>query len=67
MLASLARDADIREELDIDSMDFMSYVTALHRELGLDVAEKDYAKLVSIDGAVEHLASLSATRDTVPA
>lgn len=61
----IARDADIRDELDIDSMDFMSYVTALHRELGVDIAERDYPKLTSIDGAVAHLESLLRSRDSV--
>jgi acyl carrier protein len=56
--AALDRQADIRDELDIDSMDFLAYVTAIHRELGVDIAEHDYPKLVSIDGAVKHLASL---------
>jgi len=56
--SSLDRDADIRDELDIDSMDFLAYVTAIHRQLGVDIAERDYPKLVSIDGAVKHLAGL---------
>jgi len=54
--ASLAGDVDIRDELDIDSMDFLSFVTALHRELGVDIAESDYPRLCSVDGAVEFLA-----------
>jgi acyl carrier protein len=52
------RDADIRDELDIDSMDFLSYVTAIHRELGVDIPERDYPKLTSIEGAVRHLTTL---------
>ena len=47
--------ADLREEFDIDSMDFLNLVTALHERLGIDIPEVDYPKLSSIDGAVAYL------------
>ena len=31
--------ADLREALDIDSMDFLNFITAMHRRLGIDVPE----------------------------
>jgi acyl carrier protein len=49
--------ADLREALDIDSMDFLNFVTALHRRLGLDIPEIDYPKLITLDGAVAYLAA----------
>ncbi len=49
--------ADLREALDIDSMDFLNFVTALHHRLGIDVPELDYPKLVTLDGAVKYLQS----------
>ena len=49
--------ADLREELDIDSMDFLNFITALHRRLGTAIPEADYPKLFTIDGAVGYLAS----------
>jgi acyl carrier protein len=49
--------ADLREEFDIDSMDFLNLVTALHQRLGVDIAEADYPKLFSVDGAIEYLAA----------
>ncbi|MCC6877975.1 MAG: hypothetical protein IT378_26930 [Sandaracinaceae bacterium] len=48
--------SSLREQLDIDSMDFLRFVTALHDVLHVDVPEKDYAKVDSIDGAVDYLA-----------
>lgn len=54
--SALAPDADIREELDIDSMDFLSFITALHDDLGVDIPETDYPKLFSVEGAVSYLA-----------
>jgi acyl carrier protein len=46
---------DLREECDIDSMDFLNLVTALHRRLGIDIPELDYPKLITLDGAVDYL------------
>jgi acyl carrier protein len=49
-------DADLREELDIDSMDFLNLMTALHERLDLDIPETDYANLTTLSRAVEYLA-----------
>ena len=53
--ATLAGNADLREELDIDSMDFMNFVVALHESTGLDIPEADYGALRTLDGAVAYL------------
>ena len=47
--------ADLREALDIDSMDFLNFVIAVHHRLGVDIPELDYPKLVTLDGAVGYL------------
>ena len=54
--ASLDPSASLRDELDIDSMDFLNFVTGLHERLGVDVPEADYPKLDSVEGAVAYLA-----------
>ena len=45
----------LREELDIDSMDFLNFVIALHETLGIDIPEAEYPRLVTLDGAVAYL------------
>ena len=55
-VAHLAPDRDLREALDIDSMDFLRFVLALHDRLGIDVPEADYARLYTLNGAVAYLA-----------
>lgn len=55
--ASLASNRNFRDQLDIDSMDFLNYVIALHEALGVDVPERDYSRVSSIDGAVAYLST----------
>jgi acyl carrier protein len=47
---------DIREALDIDSMDFLNFVVALHQRTGIEIPEADYPKLFTLDGLVAYLA-----------
>jgi len=54
-LATVDPAADMREALDIDSMDFINFIAAIHHRLGIDVPETDYAKLATLDGAVKYL------------
>jgi len=53
-LAAIDPSADLREALDIDSMDFLNFITAMHRRLGVNVPEVDYPKLFTLDGAVAY-------------
>ncbi|RDD61033.1 acyl carrier protein [Ferruginivarius sediminum] len=55
-------DADLREELDIDSMDVLNFVTALHKRLKVDIPDRDQPKLLTIDGAVAYLQEKLAAR-----
>ncbi len=54
-MATVDPGADLREAIDIDSMDFLNFVTALHHRLGLNIPELDYPKLSTLDGAVTYL------------
>ena len=56
-MQTLDPSADLREALDIDSMDFLNFVTALHHRLGINIPELDYPKLFTMDGAVSYLRS----------
>lgn len=47
--------ADLREALDIDSLDFLNFVTALHKKTGVNVPESDYRRLLTLDGAAIYL------------
>ena len=54
-MASVDPAADLREALDIDSMDFLNFITAIHHRLNIDIPEIDYPKLVTLDGAIGYL------------
>lgn len=54
--ADIDRDADIREECDIDSMDFLNLITALSKRYGIAIPESDYASLFTYTGAIAYLA-----------
>ena len=47
---------DLREDLEIDSMDFLNFVDELHARLGVDIPEHDYPLVVTVEGCVEYLA-----------
>jgi acyl carrier protein len=50
-------DVSLRDQLDIDSMDFLNFVIALHKETRVDIPEIDYPKLLSLQGCMDYLAS----------
>ena len=52
--------ASLRDQLDLDSMDFLNFVIALHERLGVDIPEADYPKLATLDGAVAYLGAKTA-------
>ena len=45
-----------RDQVDLDSFDFLHFVIGLHTELGVEVPERDYPKLATLDATVEYLA-----------
>ena len=54
-IAGIDPAANLREVMDIDSMDFLNFITAIHHRLGIDIPEIDYPKLATLDGAVAYL------------
>ncbi len=59
---TLKQAASLRDQLDIDSMDFLNFLIALHQEFGVDVPESDAGKLGTVDACVEYLAQALARR-----
>ena len=53
-LGAVASNEDLREALDLDSMDFLNFVIALHERTGIDIPEADYPRLRTLDGAIAY-------------
>jgi acyl carrier protein len=54
-VTGLDPDTDLREAFDIDSMDFLNLVTAIHERLQIDIPEIDYSNLATFGHAVDYL------------
>ena len=57
--ASLKPDVDLREQLDLDSMDILNFVVGLHAALGVEIPEADYPKLATLDGCLDYLTAVA--------
>jgi len=56
-LAAIRPDADLREELDIDSMDFLRFVVRVHERLGVSIPESEYPRVRTLDRCIDYLAA----------
>ena len=54
-LSRLKPDVSFRDQLDIDSMDFLNFVIALDEELAVRIPESEYPKLSTLEGCIELL------------
>ncbi len=53
--SALSGKEDIREALDIDSMDFLNFVIALNKRTGVAIPEEDYPELFTMDDIVAYV------------
>jgi acyl carrier protein len=45
----------LRDQVDLDSMDWLNFLVALHERLKVEIPETDYAKLVTLDDLLAYL------------
>ncbi len=66
MLRSIAPEVDadalqpgrpLRNQVDLDSMDWLNFLISLHNRFGVNIPEADYARLVCLDDVVDYLQS----------
>ncbi|HMA88691.1 MAG TPA: acyl carrier protein [Burkholderiales bacterium] len=53
--ASLRADKPLRNQIDLDSMDWLNFLVALHERLKVDIPEADYGKLATLDQLLAYL------------
>ena len=47
----------LRDQIDIDSVDFLNFIIGLHKELGIEIPDADLPKLATLNGCVVYLQS----------
>ena len=57
-LSDLKGDVRIRDQIEMDSMDFLDIIMELRKRYGIAVPEDDYMKLSTLDSTVEYLEPL---------
>ncbi len=50
-------DTDLRDELDLDSMDILRWVQGIHKALGVEIPEEDYGQIATLGEAVDYVAA----------
>ncbi len=54
-LTDVKPDVRLRDQLDLDSMDFLDIVMELRKQHGIEVPEEDYPQLASLDSCGDYL------------
>ena len=58
----LRADRPLRDQIDLDSMDWLNVLVAVNEKLHVDIPEADYGKLVTLDNLVAYLRGKLASR-----
>ena len=54
-LGSIQDEVRLRDQLDLDSMDFLDIVMELRKQHGIEVPEADYPELASLQSCADYL------------
>jgi acyl carrier protein len=49
--------ARLRDQVDLDSVDWLNFLVALHTELGIDIPDADAARLTTLDLLLDYCAA----------
>jgi acyl carrier protein len=59
-LEDVAPTKPLRDQVDLDSMDWLNFLVALNERLKIEIPEADYRKLGTLEQIVDYLAKKSA-------
>lgn len=54
-LAEVAEDARLRQDLELDSLDFLRLVETIDVATGVDIPERDYPEVATVKGLIGYL------------
>jgi acyl carrier protein len=66
-VSGLTMDVRLREQIELDSMDFLDIVMELRKRYSVQVPEEDYMELATLQGCVDYLAPKLAGKQLVTA
>lgn len=58
--AELQPERPLRDQVDLDSMDWLNFLVALHERLEVEIPESDYQRLDTLQQVVDYLSSKGA-------
>jgi acyl carrier protein len=58
-LSAIKPDVNFRDQIDLDSMDYLNFVIALDEEFQANIPETEYTKFVTLNACVEQLSKNS--------
>jgi acyl carrier protein len=53
--ATLRLDVDLRDQLDVDSMDLLNFMIGIHEQVHVDIPEADYPRLQTVEDVIDYL------------
>lgn len=53
-LAALRPEQRLRDQVDLDSVDWMNFLVAVHAALGIDIPDADAARLTILDQLIDY-------------
>lgn len=56
-LAAIDPGKNLRDQIDIDSVDFLNFVIGIHKKLGVEIPDADVPKLATLNSCVAYLLS----------
>lgn len=76
VLKDIAPEADVerldprysfRDQLDMDSIDYLNFILALEADVGVRIPDADYPKLSTLGGCIDYLKRSKPSLDRAPA
>jgi acyl carrier protein len=58
--ATVDHSVDLTEQLDLDSMDYLSWMLGIHEATGIDIPQRDVSMFLTIEGAAAFLTAHAA-------
>jgi acyl carrier protein len=59
-LTTFRTDLNLRDQLDIDSMDSLNFAIGIHEQLNVDIPEADWARLQTLDEVIDYVVEKTA-------